>query len=240
MYYTEHFPALVIDNFFDKPDEIAAIAQTLKYSPSANNNWPGVRSPELSKVEPKLWSCLFNKFFSLWYADEDLEKIQYRVNAYFQKIKPVSSNSDSVLNTGWVHVDGPSDSLGAGVIYLEPTADPSCGTGLYTDPYGFMDIDTGRYDALHIDDHKQKTFSGKFAPDEQKELEKVKTYYDSLFPPDIIVPNRYNRMIFYGHQYPHKHEYLGAKSDKERLTLVFFLYDIGGVNTPLMNLTRGL
>lgn len=240
MFYPRHFPVIIVDNFFDDPDAIKEIANSVEYTPASDGRWPGARSLEISKLEPVLWQFLFNKFFSIWYSEKELNKLTYRVNAYFQKITPFCSNPDSVLNTGWVHVDGPEDAMGAGVIYLEPEADTSCGTGIYQDPYGIMNPHTGRYDEIQVDEHKQKVFKRAFSSDEVLELEQVKSYYDSLFPPDIIIPNRYNRMVFYGHQYPHKHEYLGTKTEKERLTLVFFVYNLEGVQTPLLKMRRGI
>ena len=159
---------------------------------------------------------------------------------HFQRVSPpVKDKEDSTLNTGWVHRD--SDYIAAGVVYLTPDADPSTGTGIYTDSQDFCDYENNRYRDSRLHDCKTQTYGQNFDDASIPHLEKVKQTHEEKFESDVTVSNRYNRLIAYGEQYPHKQQYLGSKvGDGERLTLVFFLRDLWGVNSPLLRKYRGV
>lgn len=233
MYSPAAFPITVIDNFLDNSSKVLRVSEKLSFTRDDTCNWPGLRTQNLQDIEPQLYSYFFQKLFSLWYSPAQREQIRYTANLYFQKITPIVDDPDSPLNTGWVHYD--DHDLCAGVVYLEPTTDPSCGTGIYVEHK-----QNQHKPPMNIAAEKLQTFSGKFTPEEQQRLEQVKREYDSRFSPDIIIPYKFNRLVWYGSQYLHKEQFLGTKGDRERLTLVFFLRELSGVAPPLLKMRRGI
>ena len=240
VYICNHFPVITVDSFFDHPDSVVREAENLEYGPDPHGLWPGVRSQHLKEAHPEIYYHTMRKFLSLWYSSEEMSRINWDCDMWFQRISPpVKERKDSPLNTGWVHRDFPT--ISAGVVYLTPGANSTTGTGIYTDeenlahPLNRWSVDNG------FQGSKEQVYSKSFSPADLGHLENKKKQHDSHFKPDIIVSNRYNRLISYGSQYAHKEQYLGSKIDnKDRLTLVFFLRDISGVDTPLLKKLRGV
>ena len=52
------YPNLIVDNFFEKPDEIVNIANSIVYKDNTGGWWPGSRSNYLHDIYPRLFDYL--------------------------------------------------------------------------------------------------------------------------------------------------------------------------------------
>ena len=95
------YPTVVLDNFFANPDTIRDFALQLSYSSDEEGRWPGKRSPMLHTINEDLVFSFAKKIISVYY-DTGMEVFWDGIQMAFQKIKPYSSNKNSLLsgNTG--------------------------------------------------------------------------------------------------------------------------------------------
>ena len=92
------YPNLIVDNFFDDPDSIVDLSTNLKYSPSEDGKWPGLRSDNLHKIDYALFDFVCRKISHLFYPD--CEGWTYHLS--FQKVMPFSKNQYDKRNCRYV------------------------------------------------------------------------------------------------------------------------------------------
>jgi hypothetical protein len=200
--YKAKFPTLVIDDFYDNPDEIVDYAMSQEFTVS-NPRYPGNRTETLDKLNPSLYDQFCKRLFSIYY---DTYPTGVEVHTGFQLIPQFDSNPDSLKNKGWIHLDG---GLFAGVIYLNKDAPSHCGTSIY------METGTGG-----IQDDKYTYYNGKF---EEGFDDAMKTHY-SAFTKTMRIDNQYNRLIsFDGSTFHGADNYHTGSKSELRLTQVFFV-----------------
>ena len=57
------YPITIIDNFFDDPDAIVELANSLDYYAPETGNWPGVRTKRLHECGENC--TIFNRLFTI-------------------------------------------------------------------------------------------------------------------------------------------------------------------------------
>ena len=62
------YPISIIDNFFEDPDSVANLSKNLKYLPSADGTWPGVRSDNLHLIDWRLFDNVCRKISHIFYT----------------------------------------------------------------------------------------------------------------------------------------------------------------------------
>ncbi len=186
---------IVINNFYDDPYKIREQALSMAPFPVVNM-LPGQRTygvPDDQSLELKQkFEKILNTPIKTW--DTFRGRRGEKNNTCFQL---VTEN-----DTNWIHHD---DTTWAGVVYLTPDPDPSCGTGLFT----------------HI-----ATGIKEWNPtDPTTDLNDYDDKYDtSKWVCNLEVKNQFNRLILYrGYQY---HASMtggfGVNYLNGRLTQVFF------------------
>ena len=220
------FPSIAIDNFFENPDKIREFALKQDFMDSADprwveltkwdnyGKWPGKRTRHIGILDSELYNRICAKFFCTFFNPMAEPKLKWDVEMYFQISDPYFDNSD--LNRGWIHHDG---NCLAGLIYLTPDIDSSCGTTIWDIKKGVEEDETH----LKI---KNDLYAGKFVDEDEckKSLDLVYSQYEKK----IEFKNKYNTLIAYdGTQY-----HALTNMAKERLTLVFFVTKLTGTPNP--------
>jgi hypothetical protein len=217
------FPITCVDNFYSDPHKVRDFALSLDYH-RFSGNYPGQRTRTLDAINEKFFNSFAKRLFSLYY-NLDSESIEWNIHTSFQKIYTFDDDINSVLNNGWIHIDG-NPTIAAGVIYLNPTPNPEAGTSFYSisNPY------------LKIPDNyklRNELYSGKSV--DLQEYSLVKEEYEGQFTKTVEIKNSFNRLAFYGAQYPHKESNFCADLKEPRLTQVFFINALRtSTGTPLI------
>jgi hypothetical protein len=197
-------PATCVDDFYSDPDRVREFALAQSYYPS-DGGYPGTRSDEIQNLDNTFFEEFCNKVFSLFIDPSSVKK--YRVKTQFQLIDKFDNDANSPKNKGWVHFD--DHCILAGIIYLNPDADPSTGTSIFK----LVDHTT-----LEKSSAKQDFFSGKLVPD----YDNIVSRHNSSYVETIRYNNIYNRLICFDSSQAHGvNSYY--TSGEPRLTQVFFL-----------------
>lgn len=130
---------LEIRDFLHNPDEVVALAKSIKYYSRAkhpepverNLLWRGMRSDCLYKFDHELFDSLFHSLFMSIVTKtmgSDKFRLQYEFvgNAVFHYMR-----KSDVYNDGWIHDD--TGSILAGVLYLNKETRDDCGTVVFVD-----------------------------------------------------------------------------------------------------------
>ncbi len=123
------YPISIIDNFFEDPDSVANLSKNLKYLPSADGTWPGVRSDNLHLIDWRLFDNVCRKISHIFYSN--CESWTYQIS--FQRVMPFSENQYDKKNCGWVHKDRTNF---GGVIFLTREPDDDTGVTIYKSKNG--------------------------------------------------------------------------------------------------------
>ena len=174
------YPNLIVDNFFDDPDSIVDLSRDLKYSPSEDGKWPGLRSDNLHRIDYGLFDFVCRKISHLFYPD--CEGWTYHLS--FQKVMPFSKNQYDKKNWGWIHKD--KINFG-GVIFLTKKPDDDTGVTIYRPKRGAYNMPP------HIEEVKNMHFFGNDV-DDDRYYESYDTYHNQ-FEETIKVKNIYNRLF---------------------------------------------
>ena len=127
------YPNLIVDNFFDDPDSIVDLSTKLKYAPSDDGTWPGLRSDNLHLIDWRLFDFICRKISHLFYSSN--ESWTYQIS--FQKVNPFSTNQYDKKNCGWIHKD---ECNFGGVIFLTKNPDNDTGVTIYKPKNGGYSI----------------------------------------------------------------------------------------------------
>lgn len=213
-----YFPSLCVDNFYNNPDVIREFALSLEFKSTSNMPWPGKRSPSLDSVNPAFFKNFCDKLFSLTFDFKKTSSVKWAVETYFQIVEPDQYSS---INQGWIHADYRPY---AGVIYLTPGIDTSCGTSLFRPKNPFdvpINLEEKQDMFLNFDRSKTNFYNEK--------LEKN----NSLFEETVNFKNIYNRIITYdGSQYHGVNKFIGY-DNRPRLTQVFFIQEVSSDYFPI-------
>lgn len=212
------FPTTCIDNFFEDPAAIRALALSLESNPDPEGMWPGKRTKMLHEVLPE-YSNFFNAKLMRTFYDFRKHQINWQVESYFQLIEPYGPDAD--VNEGWVHKD--KDSVLAGVVYLNEKPEITAGTSLFA-------RNSVTTDAIHNDD-KHAFFKDPNAVDKEAYVKKLKEN-NSLFTETLTVGNVYNRMVCYDGAYYHRANSFLCGTEP-RLTQVFFVRNLNADWYPI-------
>ena len=214
-----NYPLTIIDDFFEDPDGIVEIANSLQYTPTEDGRWPGARTPTLSESNPDLFAYLGNKIHNIFY----MRPFSWRMMMHFQKIQPFHENVWNKKNRGWVHQD--PHPFG-GIIYLNKNPEINTGTSIFRVKKGFArmkDEDLRCKESLYLEQD---------IPQEQYD-----SHWDNVnnqFIETITVENVYNRLLLFDGSCYHGVKTFGSQ---ERLTLNFFGLEVGEVPfTPLQRM----
>lgn len=218
------FPITCVDDFYSNPHEVREFALSLDYH-HFSGNYPGERTKTLDLINKNFFNSFVKRLFSIFY-NLNTENIEWNIHTCFQKTYTYDKTIDSPLNNGWIHIDG-APAVAAGVIYLNPISNPDAGTSFYSI--------NGNY--LRVPDNyrlRNELYSGNYV--DYNEYNSVKIEYENQFSKTVEVKNSFNRLAFYGTQYPHKESNFYVNDTEPRLTQVFFINGFNSTNgTPLTN-----
>ena len=209
-----NFPTVIADDFYPDPYAIRKIATRLEYRKDLKGAFPGKRTMPLHMVDQALDQFCNIRFLSLYFDVAQNADMQWAISSYFQLVDPVAPQ-DNPLNAGWTHVD--TNSILAGVVYLDQDADIASGTNLYR---AKADINPAIADD---DTNARREFykTGTVLPGYEQALDT----HNSKFTESVVVKNYYNRIVAYDAHVWHRANthYTGAGP---RLTQVFFVNDL--------------
>jgi hypothetical protein len=194
-------PTIIIDNFFETPNQVREWGLSLNFYKGDRGNWPGYRTDLIHMVDDKFHSLLCQKI------------IKHTSYNYFKQFDASFALCDETWESGWVHTD-PMDFNVVGLIYLSPNPPKliHCGTTIYDAPGDYVSGDS-----VFITDVNEE--------DPTKRQSESRLKHNSHFTPNQIIENRYNRcIIFDARQWHSAGEFFGHPDDKhdQRLTIVFF------------------
>ena len=81
------FPAICLDNFYSKPDNVRRWALSQKFEGNEIGAWPGKRTKYLSELNPKLFNAFVNKLSYLFF-DFTSRPEMTEVQTFFQVTEP--------------------------------------------------------------------------------------------------------------------------------------------------------
>jgi len=206
-------PLTIVDNFLDNPNMMRELASSLPYSKDPEGEWPGVRSDSLYNIDKEIFDLLTKKFFSLFF---DIKNIGWRVEARFQKVSKEYGN-------GWAHTDvGP---IITGIIYLDPNPVQDSGTTILEK----KQLNSNSViNSVQID--KVKFYQGELSK-ENAEISREQN--NNNFSSSITVQAKYNRLLAFDSHLVHTANKFYGEDTSERLTLVFFVFDLNTSKTPI-------
>ena len=195
-------PTIIIDDFFDYPDQIVEFANSLEYF-DTDGRYPGKRTELLSEIAPFIQDYIIKRMFSQFMMLQ--EGFDLAIESCFQKI-----TSDH--GEGWVHND---QSIFSSIIYLNKDSQSGRGTSIMRPKHYLKDY--------YQSDAKFETYQSKnFTP----EYERQRELCNSRFEETIRVENVYNRMILFNGIHYHRANGIKNDTSEERLTLVSFVNDM--------------
>ena len=205
------YPSYIIDNFFDNPDVIVKLADSIPFHHKGEKS-AGERTDPLHNTHNDFFSWSGLRILSAIFPGE---KTSFMASASFQKI------SKNLSEVDFIHQDT-STKLTA-IVYLNKNG--TSGTSLFK-PKTFSTLDlqnNQKYDYYKSPE--------KYTGDKLKELRKEKEAIHDRFDETLSVSGVYNRLfMFDGHQYHSQH--LNTNKE-ERLTYIVFFSKIESLNAPL-------
>ena len=219
------FPTTIQDNFFERPDEIVRLADSLKYEPAPENTYPGMRTAAFSQIDPVLDRYIGQRILRSWFHDGEFKKetsLNWIADIRFQICRPMHDEQYHLKNRGWAHYD--SSIKFGGIIYLNPDPEPDTGTCILQLKKGYF---WNHEDAIQVE---RAHYNGNDIPDDK--FEKAWRTINDQWEETTIVQNRYNRMMCFNNQQAHRVQNFGHKQN--RLTIAFFFHQLRGINPPYM------
>ena len=191
-------PTVVVDGFFQNPESVVTLSETLKWVPAAASNWPGLRTYPLDQSCPELYKAIVAPIARTVIRDQ-LDPEDFRVTFNFQKIS-------SEWENGWIHQDG-SDMTS--IIYLSHEQEGvNRGTSLYK---------------IKDNSFPQQFFDKKTEAFENRDMKmsaKYRELHNSYYEPTTTIYDKFNRLVVFDpKQYHAANSFAG---DHERLTIVGF------------------
>ena len=203
--------AIVVDNFYDNPQEIVTLAQSLTYQKSPQTNYPGERTEDLLLVSPEFYLSSRRIFLEYFLAYDKGAVDNWIVTTRFQRIPANVTKAE--LNEGWIHSDSCEDI--AGVVYLNEKILQSSGTVLACPNEGLKPQVNANID------YRNAYYGGRNGITDEDFI-RAKNIHNAKFNDDVSVKNQFNRMFAFNCKLPHKQNGFGSLDD-HRLTQVFFI-----------------
>jgi len=217
----DFFPTVCVDNFFDDPQSIKTLSSFFPYEKCPEGIWPGERTESLHILCEEVYNQFFSRFFRLYY-NFDFEPVNWKASLFFHKTKPYGE--DRELNCGWIHND--DDCVVGGLVYLNEDNDLDAGTSI------FSCLDTDKYlESTDRVELKRKLYRG-----DELDIEDYKKRYrdfESNFVETSRFQNVYNRLVAYDGNTYHRANSFNGVDEKERLALVFFVFEVNAQTVPL-------
>lgn len=198
---------MLIDNFFDNPDEVRDIGLRLlgeNYDcilRDEKNNYPGIRN---------------------MVPDDLYDYLKDRLHEHYDSVCHLSASfhlTTRIHGTGFVHTDGGRDH--AGLIYLTPNPPENSGTSLYS----YDDFEEYNSETLRL--FWKASRAKKLDLECLEEWQRQKDYHRSKNTLVKNIENVYNRFVSYPAHHPHApNQYFGNNLFNARLTIVFWFNDI--------------
>ena len=134
-------PTIIIDNFFETPNQVRGWALNLNFYKGNRGNWPGYRTDLIHMIDDKFHSLLCQKI------------IKHTSYNYFKQFDASFALCDETWESGWIHTD-PMDFNVVGLIYLSPNPpkDIHSGTTIYDSPENYSSGDSVFIDDVNEED----------------------------------------------------------------------------------------
>ena len=216
------YPVTIIDNFFEDPDGIVEMAESMKYYTPTTGNWPGTRTKNLHVEDKRFFNYFGQKLHLLFY---ETVPEYWNLQCHFQLIDPFCDDKYSKKNRGWIHKD--IDTWFGGVVYLQKNPEPDTGTSVYKVKRGYS------HQFANEIEKKEQLYRSEGISDEEYE-----PAYDAMinqFEETVSVANVYNRFVLFNSTTHHGVQTFGSKP---RLTLNFFGMAQTGKLPPLLRSNR--
>ena len=212
------YPITIVDDFFEDPDGIVEMAESMKYYTPNTGNWPGTRTKNLHIEDKRFFNYFGQKLHLLFY---ETAPEYWNLQCHFQLIDPFCEDKYSNKNRGWIHKD--IDTWFGGIVYLQKDPEPDTGTSAYRVKRGFshqfadeINIKEMQYRSENVDD---------------AEYDKAYDAMRNQFEETVSIANVYNRFVLFNNVTHHGVQTFGTKP---RLTLNFFGMGQTGKLPPLL------
>ena len=217
-------PTTVQDNFFDRPDELVRLADSLEFTPAEEQQYPGARSAPFSLIDRDLDRFVGQRILKSWFHASEFSwstDLNWISDIRFQIVEPAHEDQYHIKNRGWAHFDA-STRFG-GIVYLNPDPEPDTGTDILQTKKGYF---WSKPDSIEI----EKRFYNDPSSVSDEEYEKAWRDINDQWEETIRVENRYNRLMVFNSQQAHRVHTFGHK--QKRLTISFFFHQLRGPNPP--------
>lgn len=210
----------IIENFYEKPDEIRAFALKQKFTychelKNINYVYPGCRTKELFELDKSMYEKVCKKLVSIFHNTQQ-DHMRWAISTSFQVV-------EENFGRGVLHQD--DNTIFAGVLYLTPDAPLEAGTSLFKPNKSFNEE---KYRAAL----KQNDVNF-------RENKPVSTEYHSMFDETVRVNNVYNTLIIFNAQTYHAaNEFFGNSLNTGRMAQVFFINKIDAKRYDIFPLQR--
>ncbi len=202
------YPVTVINDFYEKPDEIRKYALAQKYTycheiQGISYVFPGSRTKELRDLSFSLYEKICKRLINVFHIPEH-DVMRWQVNTSFQIV-------EGEYGSGLIHQD--QSTVFAGVLYLTPDAPLDSGTSLF------------RKNSTYDEETYQKLI--KENDERFKSKEPIDFTYHSMFDEVVRVNNVYNTLILFEGDIHHcANKFFGESKTDSRLAQVFFITKI--------------
>jgi len=216
----ENFFPIVVDDFFSNPEELVKLGKSLPKGISGVQ--PGLRSKQLSEIDPSLNDTILKKILSCHYDLNYVSLSWQASNMCFHEIGRFSENKNDIRNKGWIHQDGKVTV--AGLIYLTPDIDPDSGTSLWTLK---PNVEIKTHADSYYDQQKRSWCLEDGTPSNGEEYTQDYLEQQESLTEKFRFQNIFNRMIMYDSAEWHgANSYYHEDGKDPRLTLAFFIVGI--------------
>ena len=148
-----YYPTLILENFFENPDNIVEYSKTLEFfKPKKDQNWPGLRTKSLHLINKSLYDYIIFKILNIYY-DSSFHYIKYfKTHVNFHKI-----HLKDYLNYDKKHTKNHRDTNFelAGLIYLNKNFNEKTGTNIFDDNENTIVKISNNYNTLACYDAKK-------------------------------------------------------------------------------------
>jgi len=209
-------PTTIVDGFFNDPDAVRELALKQEFFTDPELRWPGKRSKLLHEIDPQLFRYIHHKLLNMFYPDGMNTPYSYVATSQFQLI-------DDNYKAGWTHYD---EELITIIIYLNKNPNKEAGTIICSQKIE-------GHNEPYYGDKKSALFNGDITEEEGGFYREVS---NSRFEDEIIVKNKYNRMLAFDSHLPHVVK--DFSNDEPRLTLVSFISSLSARRYPIQSMHR--
>lgn len=206
-------PHIVVDNFFDSPDDIRNYGLSLDYNVDDNGYYPGKRSQLINNVNPTLFNLIVNKVVTVLFNSN--QNINLNCDLYFQQV-------DSKYKGGWIHQDNPFEI--SFLIYLDENKTKNEGTSIYK-PKDITKLDLYKNIDLKVKSYLNTTLI--------PEVEPFRVDYNNQYEETLYVDNIYNRLFCFDSKQYHGVREFNSGINEPRLFLIGFISRIESCDFPL-------